>query len=251
MPILQTEALTLRRRRMREADALVTLFCTQGGKVIASTKSVMKTGSRYAGITEPFNHLHVVLYIKSETQDIHTLTQAGLLYSYDALRQDITRLAYACCLAEWVDYLCDESQSNPVVWRLLLHAFERWSSKDPRHEDLFFYQWKLLADAGLAPQVHRCANTGVTSAKQWHYLPGTGAVSTEESSKSGVVLHQGSIQILRQLDASNDPPPVRFSKEQTGEIEALLQQHLEYHVGMRSRANLFLHQWKAVLNASQ
>lgn len=236
---------------MREADALVTLFCQQGGKVIASTKSVMKTGSRYAGITEPFNHLHVVLYIKSEAQDIHTLTQAGLVYSYDTLRQDITRLAHASCLAEWVDFLSDESQSNPVVWRLLLSAFERWSINEPRHEDLFFYQWKLLADAGLAPQVHRCVNTGVTSAKQWHYLPGTGAVSADESSQSGVVLHQGSIQILRQLDASHEPPAIRFSKEQIKEIESLLQQHLEYHVGMRSRANLFLHQWNSVLNASK
>ena len=95
MPILHTEAITLRRRRGREADALVTLFTKGAGKILVSTRGVRKSTSRYAGVTQPFNHLNVILYAKVRDQEIWTLTQASLMEAFDAIQNDLKRMAWA------------------------------------------------------------------------------------------------------------------------------------------------------------
>jgi len=248
MPLLQTEALTLRRRRTKDADALVTLFCKEGGKITASTKSVLKTTSRYAGVTQPFNHLQVMLYAKTETQDIWTLTQVGLIETFEHLRTDLTRMAYACCLAEWVDFLSDDMQSNYRVWTLLLDAFHRWNESTPSEEKLFYYQWHMLTDAGFAPEIYSCLATGKTDSKRWYYHSEQGGIVHPVAADTGHLIHHGSILALRRLDQSPEPPRLKLSKEQIQEIQTLLHQHLEYHVGKRSRANLFLNEWKRIVH---
>lgn len=247
MPLLHTEAVTLRRRRTREADALLVLFCKESGKITASTRSVLKTTSRYAGVTQPFNHIDTILYAKVEDQEIWTLTQTALIRSFDHLRDDVTRMTYASCLAEWVDFLSGDLESSRPVWSLILQAFQRWNDQTPVLEDLFYYQWQLLMDAGLYPEISRCRSCSKTDSPAWHYEPSAGGLACPDCSPEGHTIHHGSIQALRRMAASPEPPLIRLSPAQIDEINLLLQTHLEYHIGVRSRASLFLSQWNNTL----
>lgn len=242
MPLIHTEAITLRRRRTRDADALVILFGKTSGKVTASTKSVMKTKSRFAGVSQPFNRLHAVLYAKREDQDIWTLTQASLLETYDKLQQELNRLAYASCLAEWVDFLSNEFQSSQRVWDTLVHAFARWNQEEPNQEELFFYQWKLLVAAGLQPNITRCMHTGQESAPQWVFQPKDGGIATADTHE-GYTVQGGAIQALRKIAHSPKPPTLTLNTQQKKEITTLLKLHMEFHAGLKSRAGMFLDTW--------
>jgi DNA repair protein RecO len=243
MPLLQTEAITLRRRRTRDADALVILYGKTSGKVTASTKSVMKTKSRYAGVTQPFNRIHAMLYAKREEQDIWTLTQVSLIKNYDVIQNNFSRMVYASCLVEWIDFLSSEFQSSQRVWVTLTDALDDWNENVPGLEGLFYYQWRLLCAAGLQPIIAHCMATHIKDAAAWSYLPRDGGIVSAEVTRDGFAVSAGTIQVLRILANSDTPPTIKLSAQQKREITTLLKLHLEYHAGLKSRAGLFLEKW--------
>ena len=238
MPYLHTEAITLRRRRTRDADALVTLYTYESGKITVSTRGVLKPTSRRAGVTQPFNHLHTILYAKNENQEIWTLTQVSLIHQFPSIQNDLTRLSYTSCAAEWIDLLSGEFSPGPTVWELLLDLLERWEKKVPADEELFFYQWRLLSCAGIQPAVHPCWKCGRFESKDWRYQPDAGAVFCETCSSGGVPLSGGAVQALRKMANSTAPPPMRLSTTQKKEIGLVLNKHLEFHGGAQAKTQL-------------
>lgn len=240
MPLLNTEAITLRRRRTRDADALVTLWGRSCGKIVASTRSVLKTSSRYAGITQPFNRMQVILYAKFDDQDIWTLTQASLVESYDGVQNDLHRISFASNLVEWIDALSGEFQSSERIWRMLLDVMKRWNQFPPLLEELAYYQLHLLVDAGLQPQLDRCGECQKTASRYWRYVVRKGGLICESCGREGVRLSGGAVEILRRLtDYKRPPSAIRMTNQQKDEIQQLLQAHGEYHAGLQSRSALF------------
>ena len=243
MPLLHTEAIILRRIRTKDADALVVLYGKTAGKITTSTKSVLKTQSRYAGVTQPFNRIHAVLYAKKEDQDIWTITQVSLIESYDQIQQNVSRLAYASCLAEWLDFFCHDRESNLVIWNLFVSAMQRWNQVEPSMEDLLFYEWKFLSSAGLQPEINHCLKTRKEDAPAWVFIPQEGGIINSSLVSGGMSISQGTVQALRLLSRSQTPPAVRLSPQQKHETNLLLKIHLEYHAGLKSRARFFLERW--------
>ncbi|HOJ61612.1 MAG TPA: DNA repair protein RecO [bacterium] len=242
MPILHTEAITLRRRRGREADALVTLFTRRAGKIIASTRGVLKTTSRYAGVTQPFNHLNVILYAKVQEQEIWTLTQVSLVESFDAVQGDLKRIAWASCLAEWIEAFSGDFESNLAVWDLLLDTLRGWNRREPAEEELIQCQWRLLVSAGLQPNLHHCHRCGGRESSAWYYLPADGCLACAACVHQGLRLGHGAIQALRRMTGPAPAPLIRLTPQQKNEIRRLLLTHVEYHTGVRLRSPLFLEQ---------
>ncbi len=235
MPLIHTEAVVLRRRRMRDSDAMITLFAKECGKIAVSAKSVMKTTSRSAGVTQPFNRLHAILYAKTRDHEIWTLTQVSLVESFNTLQTDLNRMAFASCLAEWIDFLSHDFESNLAVWDLIMQAYSRWDSSEPTQEELIYYQWRLLRYAGLHPNL-----SGAEEGKTHVYLAADGRLSDAGSNQQGVVVHAGSLMALKALATSKEPPSVRLSQQQQMEIQRLIHSHLEFHIGRRSRSSKFL-----------
>ncbi len=167
MTILNTEAITLRRRRTREADALVTLWGRSCGKIVASTRSVLKSSSRYAGVTQPFHRLQAILYAQNEEQEIWTLTQVSLLESYETIQNDLNRMSYASMLVEWIDALSGEFQSSERIWFLLIDILHRWNQTIPKIEELLYYQLHLLIDAGFQPLLGSCSRCQRSQTNPW------------------------------------------------------------------------------------
>lgn len=243
MPLLHTEAITLRRIRTKDADALVVLYGKTAGKITASTKSVMKTQSRYAGVTQPFNRIHAVLYAKKEDQDIWTLTQVSLIESYDQIHQDVSRLAYASCLAEWLNFFCHDRESNISIWNQFLGAMQRWNQSDPTLEDLLFYEWKFLATAGFQPEINHCLKSHKEECPSWVFVPQEGGLINSSLTSDGISISHGTVQLLRLIARSQTPPALRLSPQQKHETNLIIKSHLEFHAGLKSRARFFLEKW--------
>lgn len=237
MPILNSEVITLRRRRTRDADALVTFWCQNGGKIIASTRSVLKTTSRYAGVTQPFNRLHAILYAKNEDQEIWTLTQASLIESYTCIQNDLERISFVENLVEWIDSLSGEFQSSARVWRMLTELLSRWNSHVPSEEELLYYQLHLLIDAGMQPQIGQCRKCQKPRSNFWRYIAESGGLFCDSCSGQGILLGGGSVEILRRFSERSQPPSrIRLSDGQKNEIQQLLRAHASYYAGLQLRS---------------
>lgn len=239
MPQIHTQAFTLRRRRTREADALVTLFTQSSGKVIASTRSVMKTQSRLAGITQPFQCLDVILYAKTRDQEIWTLTQASLIASHARIQSDMTGFAAASLLAEWCESLSAEFDSNQAVYRLLQEAFARLDSPPCAPSAVIRDQWQLLRLSGFAPHIRGCVHCGETEASRWQYSAPAGGLLCPACGRRGMDLQPGAVKALRQVVSGPADINIRLGPAQQKQIEQMLQAHLEYHAGIQTRTSLF------------
>ncbi len=250
MPLIHTEAITLRRRRIREADVLVTLFTKDRGKITTTIKSAVKTNSRFAGVTQPFNHLHVILYAKTEMHEVWTLTQSALIQQYQNLQLDVNRIAAASCIAEWVDGLSTDFNSARPVWTLLIEAFSRWDEYPPRIEDVIFYQFHLLIDAGLLPEVSLCMSCASTSSSHWVYHAKEGGIFCRNCSKEGLPLSNGSLQAIRFMLNQQSPPTVRLSETQYREISQLLNKHLEFHAEFSPKSHISWEQFQQHIHAN-
>ncbi len=240
MPIVHSEVITLRRRRTRDADALVTMLSETMGIITASTRSVMKTTSRYAGISQPFNRLDAVFYAKNEDQDIWTLTQASLIESFNSIQNDLNRIAYASDLCEWVETLSKDTQTSSRIWQIVMNFLKRWNQQEPCKEDLLFFQFHLLVDAGFKPGIDICLKCGKERSHNWRYIVSEGGLLCSSCGSNGFTISGGAIEILRRMMHSQQPlSNIRISPQQINEIDKLLQEHASYYAGLQSRSAIF------------
>ena len=86
--VYKTQAIVLRQRKLGEADKIVTLYSSHGGKIDAVAKGIRRTKSRMAGHLEP---LTLGSYLLAEGRDLDILTQAETIDAFPRLRADLDR----------------------------------------------------------------------------------------------------------------------------------------------------------------
>lgn len=149
----RTEAIVLRRRDYGEADRILTLYTPDRGKVHAIAKGVRRIASRKAGHVELFVHTGVLL---AEGRNLDIVTQAETIRTYRRLRDDLTRTAYACHLAELVDRLVADGVASPTTFELLGDALGALDDGDDPGLVARFFELRLLALLGYRPQLFAC-----------------------------------------------------------------------------------------------
>lgn len=156
MPLYRDVGVVLRTYKLGEADRIIVL-CTQGrGKVRAVAKGVRKTKSRFGSRLEPGSHVSLQLY---EGRELDIVSQAELVEAQQALRDDLERMGRAAAMLEAVDQICQEGETNPALYDMLvggLRAVANWDT--PLVTPAFFF--KLLAAEGVGLQVEGCVVCG-------------------------------------------------------------------------------------------
>lgn len=152
--VTRTLALVLRRRRLGEADRIVSLLTPGRGKVDAVAKGALRPRSKLAGHLEPGTHVEVVL---AHGRNLDVVTQAQTIEAYPGTRADLERLGIAMYLVEVTDRLTVD-HTDPAAYELLLAALERLNRGDGVHLLARAFEMDLLAEAGFRPQWDACAS---------------------------------------------------------------------------------------------
>lgn len=153
MALLQTEGLVLRVRPFGEADKIVTILTSDQGKVEAVARGARRPRSRLLGSTQPFSHIKIMIFTG---RSLHQLSQAEIVKSFAALRDDLLKMAYASYWSELVDGMVPADEKDPIIFDLLLQAYTILEhSEDPellsRGVEL-----KLLNFLGYLPELNHC-----------------------------------------------------------------------------------------------
>lgn len=202
-----TPALILRRIDSGEADRLITILTPGRGKLRVTAKGARKLTSRKAGHIELFAHTQLFL-ARGRTFDV--VTQAELIDSHMALREDLQRGGAAHVLFELVDRLAQEDHEDVELFdaacetvRLLCRA------RDPRLA-LRCGELRLLQVSGYRPQLFRCAVSGGaltidepgSSDARTMFSPTAGGVlcaSAAMHARDGAALSHSALLLLRAL----------------------------------------------------
>lgn len=117
---LKTEAFTLRRTNLGEADRLVDLLTT-GGKITVLARSVRKEKSRLAGGIEMFCLSEVTIH-QSQKTGHNILTSAKMLKFYQHILTDLARLELASEITRKLSRVTNELES-PEYFEILRQCY--------------------------------------------------------------------------------------------------------------------------------
>lgn len=151
--IYKTEAIVIHQKEIGEADRLLTLYTPHLGKLKVVAKGVRRPKSKIGGHLELLNRSTVLL---ARGQNLDTISQAQLIESFLALRDDLWRLSCGLYVAEMIDRFTPERQANVDLYQLLLHTLHRTAGAKKGDLVLRFFEIRLLDIIGYRPQLHEC-----------------------------------------------------------------------------------------------
>lgn len=157
MGLYRTKVIVLRSRNFGEADRVLVLYSEELGKFEAVVKGARRQRSRFVGNTLPFNYLEGLFFTG---KNLDSLSQVELVHSFSALREDLTRFAYASFWVELIDGFLPERQETGELFRFLLAAFiVLEKTGEPEMINLAF-QARILKYLGYQPELNYCACCG-------------------------------------------------------------------------------------------
>jgi DNA repair protein RecO (recombination protein O) len=112
MPSFSAQALVLKKTKLGETDAILTLLAADGNQLRAVAKGARKPGSRVGGRSEPFTVIEALLHV-GKSLDI--ISDVRTIATNAAVRDDYDKLIAASVVAE---FLCKASEPGETVPRL-------------------------------------------------------------------------------------------------------------------------------------
>ncbi|MBI4115707.1 MAG: DNA repair protein RecO [Candidatus Omnitrophica bacterium] len=174
MAIQKTEAFVLRSQPFRSSSLIVTTFSRSFGKIKGIAKGVRREGTPHPSTFEPFTLLEIVFYEKIRSE-LHLLSEASVLKTFESLRGDLEILATAYYLVEMVDQLTEPHDPHEPVFELLHFAFQFLPSLPPSLIARFF-EVRILNEVGLLPHFSSCVGCGQTHLERIYFSVKQGAV---------------------------------------------------------------------------
>jgi DNA repair protein RecO (recombination protein O) len=159
---------------MGEADRILTLLTPDRGKIRVIAKGIRKLTSRKAGHLELLSRASLLL---AHGRELNHITQAQVVDAYPAVREDLTKTAYASYFVELLDRFTAEQQEAEDVFQLLRDALT-WLGDSPESVKVArYFELRLLALSGFQPELRRCLVTGAPiAAEDQFFWPVQGGV---------------------------------------------------------------------------
>lgn len=235
MAIQKTEALILRSIKLGETSKILTLFTRDYGVEKVVAKGSRSTKSRYWGTLELYNHISIVFYNKPN-RDLQLLSQAEIVNSFQAIRKDLNKTAFALALCEIISRTQMPSDANPVLFNLLISTLAAINaSPNPPLTSFLGFQVKFLNITGVHPDLQKClkCNRPLTN-EPVLFEPNDGGIICENCSAhlAGIALSAKGLRFLNwlgrneALEISRHALPIEILQE----AEKVLEVYTKYHI---------------------
>jgi DNA repair protein RecO (recombination protein O) len=150
-------AVVLRHLEYGEADRILTLYTLERGKISAIAKGVRKIRSHKAGHLMPFSQTELFL---AKGRNLAVVSQAQALKTFENLRSDLIRTAYAAYVVELVDRFSYDDSENRLLFNLLTDTLERLDQCQQPPTTVHYYEMHLMDLLGFRPELTRCVGCG-------------------------------------------------------------------------------------------
>lgn len=224
----------LRTYKLRESDRIVVVHTLEHGKVRAVAKGVRRTKSKFGARLEPMSHVRLLL-VRGRELDI--VSQAESVEPLAPMLSTLDRASQGMAVIEAVDQLSIEREPDARLYHMLVGVL-RTIATAPSPLNVAAFYWKLLAAAGVGPELDVCVRCGAgdQDAALVAFDVAQGGVVCR-SCRSGVALSPGALEILREiLGGRLRDALARDESPMTHEVGSLATRSFEHHVERRLRA---------------
>jgi DNA repair protein RecO (recombination protein O) len=151
----QTEAIIIKKTKLREADRILTLYTPDMGKIQAVARGVRRPRSKMAGHLELLTHSLVSL---ARGRNLDTITGSQTINSFLPLKSDLWLTSYALYVIELVNQFTADHIENRPLFQLLLESMKNLCQAGNKDLALRYFEINLLAEVGYRPQLQQCVN---------------------------------------------------------------------------------------------
>jgi DNA repair protein RecO (recombination protein O) len=228
--LYRDSGVVLRTYKLRESDRIVVLMTEQHGKVRAVARGVRKGSSKFGGRLEPLSHIALLL---NEGRELDSVSQVESIDAFRSVRENYDRMSSGIAMLEAVDQIAQEREPNPKLYQMLVGALRTLAARPAPLLVPSFY-WKVLAAAGVHPQLEVCVSCdepeGLASFDLFE-----GGVQCR-ACRRGVPISPDALGLMRRilggdmLSALNEPYSAAVH-----EVEILATKAFEHHVERRLR----------------
>lgn len=248
---LRTEGIVLRRTDFGEADRLLTLYTRDYGKIKALAKGARKPNSRKTG--------HVELFMRTEFmiatgRDIGVVTQAELVETYPALRDDLVRTTYAAYAVELLDKFTADEDKNPALYALLQEGLGWMNEGDNLLLAARYYELRLLSLVGYQPQLFYCvfSNEPIEQEEQFFSAEMGGLLRPQyhKEDRRSRAISASAVKVLRYLQthAWEGVRPLQLRRDLHTELEQILHYYITFLLERHLKSVDFLHRLRREAN---
>lgn len=226
MPTYREEGIVIRKKDFGEADKILTLYTRDRGRLTAFAPGARKVTSRKASATELFTH---GIYFFSEGKNMDVITESEVLNSFYPLRDDLQKAALAFYLAELLDFLLPEGQSNYPIYRLFLESVSLLSRAKRRHELwVRAFEIKALSQLGYGPELFQCAHCTAPLSAEKYFQAHLGGMVCRDCFEDGMLLNEEQLLFIRDLSRLNwnELSRLRFEDHHLYDAEKILAYYL-------------------------
>ena len=227
----QTEAIIIKKTKLREADRILALYTPHLGKIQGVAKGVRRPRSKMAGHLELLTHSQLSL---ARGRNLDTITGSQTINSFLPLKSDLELASQALYATELVDKFTAENVENHPLFQLLLETLHNLCQGSKSELTLRYFELHLLHKVGYRPQLHHCVSCRsalkpVTNS----FSPSAGGVVCPScTQKQGLTypLSVNALKVLRFLQ-NNDYDTsgrLKLNQELSQELEQVIRIYINY-----------------------
>lgn len=232
MPILEAEAVVLRRYSLSDADRIIVLATREYGKVRVVGQGVKKPKSRMAGCLEPLNHIRAKFFLR-EGAELWRLRQCENIHSYLGTNASLRQFYGFNYIAELVHEYLEDHNPNASIFRLLLSTLSAGEQAGCNEALIRYFELWLLKLCGLLPDYRSCSSCGKAVVQTGFYASAEGGEGRCTACAQGKGLKVRPAAAARLL-ACQHLSPLEFVKEPgfagiiAADLEQLTQRLIEW-----------------------
>jgi len=227
----QTEAIIIKKTRLREADSILTLYTPHLGKTQGVAKGVRRTRAKLAGHLELLTHSMVSL---ARGRNLDTITGSQTINSFLPLKSNLWLTSYGLYLTELVNQFTVDHIKNRPLFQLLLDTMHILCQPVNKELTLRYFEIHLLNEVGYRPQLQQCVLCHsplrpVTNS----FCPGAGGILCPDCTHTQSLTYPLSVNALKVLRLLQDSDYQTISRLKvkpglSQELEIIMRNYLKY-----------------------
>ena len=261
MSATKTLGFVLKKQDYRDTSLLIDLYTKDWGRVRGIVKGIRDARARFGSTLEPFS-LNEILFYKRRKSDLHLVTHAELIESFDNMHEDLERYATACYCMELVAELVEGEGSSPEIFSLIHDTLKFLSSGASPKRSARIFEVKLLDLLGMMPEVKVCVFCRKEPQGPVYFSTGVGGICCKDCLQkargtspahsshahiagmggTSVPVSRGTLQFLNHVkrDPIHDLYSVKVSQEVGVELGKILRRFTDFHLNHKLKTLTFM-----------
>jgi DNA repair protein RecO (recombination protein O) len=149
-------ALVLRARPLGEKDRILTLFCSEKGRISAVAKGSRNPKSKLSGLAQPFV---LARFLLAKGRSIDIVSQAQIESAHQNLIGDLFKTAWASFACELADHIPEglPDERGFEILRVFLNSLDQINGDSATEAAGIWFETQWLAHQGHTPTIGFCA----------------------------------------------------------------------------------------------